>query len=256
MAPDRRTVEPMIIAVAGATGVAGRHVVEVAGARGHRVVLLARSLGIDLTTGHGVDAALTGVDAVVDVTGTATQKAATSEQFFGSITRTLQHAERAAGVGHHVALSIVGIDDIPLGYYAGKLLQEQLVSEGDVAWSIQRATQFHEFAEQALGFVSIGPFSVVPQMASQTIAAVEVAEQLIDLVEAGPSGRVPDLAGPEENHIVDLARRFVRSRGLRRRVISLSLPGAAGRAMRAGALRPHGPGSTGTLTFDEWISRA
>lgn len=243
----------MRIAVAGATGVVGRHVGEVARSRGHEVMELARSQGVDLTTGAGLADRLAGADAVVDTTNVATQKRAAAEAFFGTVSRTLLAAEEAAGVGHHVVLSIVGIDDVPTGYYQGKLEQERVVAAGPVPWSILRATQFHEFAEQALGFARIGPFSLVPRMLSQPVAAVEVAAALVDLVEAGPSGRVPDLAGPERLDIVDLARQVSRARGVGRRVVPVRLPGTAGRAMRSGALTPSGDGPRGRQTFGEWL---
>lgn len=244
----------MLIAVAGATGVVGHHVAEVARSRGHEVVPLARSLGVDLTTGAGLAERLHGVDAVVDVTSVASQKQEEAEAFFGGVTRTLLAGEEAAGVGHHVALSIVGIEKIPSGYYLGKRLQERLVEEGAVGWSILRATQFHEFAEQALGFVRVGPFSLVPRMLSQPVAAVEVAAALVDVVEAGPSGRVPDLAGPERLPMVDLARRVSRSRRLGRRVVGVPLPGAVGRGMRDGSLCPTTDGPRGRITFDAWLA--
>jgi uncharacterized protein YbjT (DUF2867 family) len=243
----------MRIAVGGGTGVVGRHVVEVARERGHEVVVLARSEGVDLTTGVGVADRLADVDAVVDTTSVATQKRAAAEAFFGGVTRTLLAGESEAGVGHHVALSIVGIDDVDTGYYAGKRLQERTLAEGAVPWSVLRATQFHEFAEQALGFVRIGPFSLVPSMLSQPVAAREVAEALVDLVESGPAGRVPDLAGPEKLQMVDLARRVSRARGLGRRVVPVRMPGAAGGAMRTGALTPASDGPRGRITFDQWL---
>ncbi len=246
-------MKDMRIAVAGATGVVGRHVVAVAGERGHEVVPLARSVGVDLTTGAGLEQRLVGVDAVVDVTSVATQDKAASEAFFGDVTRSLVTAERAAGVAHHVVLSIVGIDDVPSGYYAGKLLQERLLAEGDQPWSVLRATQFHEFAEQVLHFVRLGPVSVVPRMTSQPVAAREVAEALVDLVEAGPSGRVPDLAGPEVLPMHRLARRVSRARGLGRRVVAVPVPGKAGRGMRDGSLTPGEAGVRGRTTFDEWL---
>ena len=232
--------------MAGGTGVVGRHVVGVARGRGHDVVVLSRSEGVDLTTGVGLAERLAGIDAVVDVTSIATQKRADAEAFFGSVTRSLQ----AAGAAHVVALSIVGIDEVDTGYYAGKRLQERLLAKGDVPWSVLRATQFHEFAEQALGFVRVGPFSLVPRMTSQTVAAREVAESLVDLAERGPSGRVPDLAGPEVHDLVDLARRVAGGR----RVVPLRVPGAAGRAMRSGGLLPRGDGPRGEITFDAWLA--
>lgn len=240
----------MRIVVAGGTGVVGRHVVEVARERGHDVVVLSRSEGIDLAAGAGLADKLAGGDAVVDTSNRASRKRADSEAFFGAVTRNLLAAEEAAGVRHHVLLSIVGIDDVDTGYYAGKRLQERLVSAGEVPWSILRATQFHEFAEQALGFARVGPFSLVPRMTSQPVAAREVAEHLVTLAAGDPVGRSPDLAGPEVRRMVDLARKVARGR----RVVPVPLPGAAGRAMRAGKLLPTGPGPRGRITFEEWLA--
>ena len=244
----------MRIAVAGGTGTVGRHVVDVAWERGHDVVVLARSEGVDLTTGEGLSRRLAGVDAVVDVSNVATQRRSEAQRFFRAVTTALLAAEAEQGVGHHVVLSIVGVDQVPLGYYAGKRLQEQLVADGPVPWSVLRATQFHEFAEQSLGFVRLGPVSLVPRMLSQPVAAREVAEALVDLAAAGPSGRVPDLAGPERHDVVRLARRFVRARGMRRAVLPLRVPGAAGRAMRSGVLAPQGEGPRGRITFAQWLA--
>lgn len=245
----------MRIAVAGGTGVVGRHVVREAEARGHEVVVLTRATGIDLTRGEGLADSLAGTDAVVDVVSTRTQQKAAARAFFGGITGHLLAAEAIAGVGHHVVLSIVGVDLVPSGYYAGKLLQEELTAAGPVPWSILRATQFHEFAEQALGFATVGPVSLVPRMTTQPIAAVEVAAALVDLVERGPQGRVPDLAGPEKRELVELSRSVNRQRGLGRRVVGVPLPGAWGRGMRSGALTPTGECPRGALTFEEWMRR-
>jgi uncharacterized protein YbjT (DUF2867 family) len=250
-----RDPDAVRIAVAGGTGVVGHHVVEVARERGHEVVVLARSEGVDLTSGTGLAGRLAGVDAVIDTTSIATQRRRSAEAFFGGVTRHLLTAGAAAGVGHHVALSIVGIDDVDTGYYAGKRLQERTLAEGPVPWSVLRATQFHEFAEQALGFVRLGPFSLVPQMLSQPVAAREVAEALVDLVGSGPSGRVPDLAGPERLQMVDLARRVSRAAQAGRRVVPVRLPGAAGRAMRSGALCADGAGPRGRITFETWLAQ-
>ncbi|WP_232676789.1 SDR family oxidoreductase [Nocardioides sp. R-C-SC26] len=247
----------MKIAVAGATGVVGRQVGDVAVERGHEVVPLTRSSGVDLTAGAAVADVLAqrlgGVETVLDLTGTTAQSERGASAFFGAVTQALLAGEQAAGVGHHVALSIVGIDGSASGYYRGKQHQEHLVAAGATPWSVLRATQFHEFAEQLLGFVRIGPVSVVPVMLSQPIAAREVAEALVDLAEGGPVGRAPDLAGPEEVRMDLAARRVARARGMRRRVVRVPLPGAAGKAMRSGALLPKGDGPRGRQTFEEWL---
>lgn len=244
----------MRTAVAGGTGLVGRLVVEAARARGHDIVVLTRSEGVDLTTGAGLADRLDGVDSVIDVTNHASQKRSAAESFFGAVTRSLLREEAAAGVEHHVVLSIVGIDDVDTGYYAGKRLQERLVAESSVPSSVLRATQFHEFSLQALGFATLGPFSFVPRMLSQPVAAREVADALVALAEAGPTGRSPDLAGPDRLQMVDLARRVSQARGLGRRVVPVRLPGRAGAAMRSGALTPSGPGPRGTVTFDAWLA--
>ncbi|MUN62812.1 NAD(P)H-binding protein [Kocuria sediminis] len=242
----------MRIAVAGGTGVVGRHVVEIARGRGHEVVVLARSQGVDLTTGAGLD--LTGVQAVVDVTSIRTTSGRSSTRFFTAVTRHLLAAERAAGVGHHLVLSIVGLDDAPYGYYAGKAAQERLVQAGEVPWTLLRATQFHEFAGQVHERMRLGPVALVPAMRSQPVAAREVAARLVALAEAGPSGRVPDLAGPREERMAELSRRWAAAGGVRGRVLELPVPGGFGRALRDGTLLARPGCQHGEQTFEQWLA--
>lgn len=241
------------IAVAGGTGLLGSHVVEVAGLRGHDVIALSPGTGVDLVTGAGLDGALDGVGAVVDVTSIQTQSARASREFYAAVTGNLLEAEKAAGVGHHVALSIVGVDKAPYGYYAGKFLQERLVTEGGVPWTILRATQFHEFAGQVMKRLKYGPVVIVPRMRSQPVAAREIAGRLIDIVEAGPTGRVPDLGGPREEQVVDMVRALKAATGAKGWILPLPFPGALGRALRDGSLIS-GPGADhGTQTYAEWL---
>ncbi|MEK8071768.1 SDR family oxidoreductase [Rhodococcoides navarretei] len=244
----------MKLAVAGGTGTVGAHVVEVARERGHEVVVLSRSAGVDLVTGTGLSDALSGVDAVVDVASTQTLSAKESTAFFSAVTRNLLTAEGAAGVGHHLALSIVGIDEAPHGYYAGKVKQESLVRAGAVPWTILRATQFHEFAAQIRSQTSFGPLTVIPRMLSQPIAAREVAERLIDLAERSPSGRVADLGGPREERMVEMVRRYALAIGARCSVLEVPIPGAYGRAMRDGTLVTSAGADHGTQTFEDWAA--
>jgi uncharacterized protein YbjT (DUF2867 family) len=245
----------MRIAVAGGTGVVGRHVVDAARGQGHEVVVLSRRSGVDVLAGTGLDAALAGVDAVVDCLNTTAQRAAVAAEFFTSTTRRLGEAGQRAGVRHHVTLSIVGIDDPGLegfGYYAGKRAQEAAVAEGPVPWSVLRATQFHEFAEQMLSRMSVGPVAAVPAMLCQPVAASEVGAALVELATLTPVGRATDVGGPQRESLVSMARRAARARGRRGLVLPLAVPGATGRAMRNGALclregRVAGP------TYDEWL---
>ena len=243
----------MRVAVAGGTGAAGAYVVKALTEKGHEPVVMARSRGIDLLTGKGLAEALAGADAVIDTANVTTTSRRKARAFFETAGRNLLAAEREAGVRHHVTLSIVGMERVRYGYYDGKLLQEQLVRDGGVPWTVLRATQFHEFPGQLLARIP-GPLAVMPQMRSQPVAVREVAEHLVELVAGPPLGMAPEMAGPQVEEMPDLARRLLRARGSSRRVWAPRMPGAAGRAMAEGALLPDGPGPRGTLTFDQWLA--
>ena len=241
----------MKIAVAGGTGVAGRWTVEALRARGHEAVVLARSAGTDLVTGAGLDTALAGTDAVIDATNVASASARSGREFFEATARTLMRTAAAAGVRHIVALSIIGIDRVPFGYYQGKLHQESVLRESPVPVSILRAAQFHEFAVQYLARTT-GPFVIMPRWRTQPVAAREVGAALAGLA-AGEPVAVSELAGPREEIMADMARQVLRARGERRLVVAVRLPGAAGRAMADGGNLPAGPGPRGTQTFAAWL---
>lgn len=244
----------MRIAVAGGTGWTGRLVVDALRARGDEPTVLARSVGVDLTTGAGLDRRLDGVDAVIDVTNVAATRARTSIAFFEAVTSTLLAAEARAGVAHHIALSIVGIDRVDLGYYRGKRRQEELVLGGTVGASVLRATQFHEFAAQMLA--GRGPLVIAPKMLCQPVAVAEVAQRLVELAHSAPVGMAAELAGPEERlRMPDMIKRLARVRGDRRPVLSLGVPGKVGRQLAGGGLLPTGPGPRGTITFDTWLTQ-
>lgn len=239
----------MRIAIAGGTGAVGGHVVRSASEAGHEVVVLSRSSGVDLESGAGLN--LAGVDVVIDVCGTQTTSAKRSRAFFERTTLSLLRAEREAGVVHHIALSIVGAAGAPHGYYAGKALQERLVSSGGVPWTILRATQFFDFAHQVA--TRVGPLVLVPAMRSQPLAAEDVAARLVELAEAGPSGDARDLAGPAERRMVELTRAWWAKAGEQGRVVEFPLPGAFGRALRDGSILPGPSAQLATQTFEEWL---
>ncbi len=245
----------MLIAVAGGTGLMGQLVTEEAGRRGHSVSVLARSTGIDLMTGEGVTAALSGVEAVVDVTNVTTQSAKTSTTFFEGVTRTLLAAESEARIERHVALSIVGVDRAPYAYYAGKRAQELAIEAGAVPWTVLRATQFHEFAGQLHAFAKIGPLHVAPKMRTQPVAAREIAVRLVDLAESPALNGYLEIAGPREESLVDMVRAWARAEGLRGWIPGVPLPGRFGRAQRDGTLLPTAGAEIGTETFAQWLAQ-
>lgn len=241
------------IAIAGGTGALGAQVVEAVLRRDLTPVVVARSRGVDLTTGVGLDEALAGVDAVVDASNVTALRAKPAIAFFEAATSHLLAAGERAGVRHHVAVSIVGCDRVDLGYYFGKRRQEELVRTGPVPWTIVRATQFHEFAGQLLER-SPGPVGLVPKMLSQPVSARALADLLVDIAVGEPVGDAPEVGGPEQHLMPDLARRLVANHGRRMKVVAAPLPGRAGRQIAAGGLLP---GSGATIlpeTYDEWLA--
>jgi uncharacterized protein YbjT (DUF2867 family) len=204
-------------------------------------------------TGAGLDAALRAATSVVDVTSVGTTSGTKSAKFFGTVTRNLLAAEKRAGVTHHVALSIVGAAEINDAYYAGKRVQEDLVTASGSNWSILRATQFHEFAVQLLGSTAVGPFNLVPIGKSQPVAASEVGAALAALAVARPQGLVQDLAGPGVEDLPDMVRRYLAAVGRKRTVIQFALPGRFGKALRTGGVLPGADARLGVQTFEQWL---
>jgi uncharacterized protein YbjT (DUF2867 family) len=243
----------MRVAVAGGTGVVGRHAVENLQKAGHETVVLARSNGVNVASGEGLLEALEGAAVVVDCSNFSTIKASESERFFGAVTRNLLTSGQAAGVRHFVAVSIVGIDRVDFGYYRGKRVQEELLLAADRPSSVLRATQFHEFAGQLLDR-SRGPVAVVPRMRMQPIAAREVGEALAELAVGEPVGMAPELAGPREESLIDLVRQVLKARAQRRLVVPIRLPGAVGKGMTGGGLIPEGEGPRGEQTFADYLA--
>jgi uncharacterized protein YbjT (DUF2867 family) len=241
----------MKIAVAGGTGVAGRFAVEALWDAGHEPVVVARSTGVDLVSGAGLAEALAGVDVVIDASNTAAQRAKVVSEFFEATSRNLLRAATRSGVSHIVALSIVGIDRVPYGYYKGKLRQEDVLRESPVPVSILRAAQFHEFPGQYLQWSS-GRLVVVPKWRAQPVAAREVGDLLARLAVGAP---VPmtELAGPREERMADLLRQVLAARGERRRVLEVRVPGATGRAMATGGGLPGPDVTLGTQRFSDWL---
>ena len=222
------------------------------GATGDTPVVLARSTGVDLSAGDGLAAALVGVDAVVDVSNVVTTRRRTAVAFFGTATAHLLAAEERAGVGHHVALSIVGCDRVPSATTSASAARRSWSSTAGCRAPCCARPQFHEFAQQVLD--RPGPVALVPVMLSQPVAAREVAARLVQLCRQDPLGLAPELAGPQQLRMPDMVRRLVQARGSRRVVVPVRLPGAAGTGMADGGLLPRTDGPRGTQTFEQWLA--
>jgi uncharacterized protein YbjT (DUF2867 family) len=241
------------IAVAGATGHIGALTVSALEGRGHEVVRISRSLGVDCLTGEGLDEALEGVEAAVDVTNIAATDRAEAVAFFGGIARNLLAAEHRAGVRHHVLLSIVGLDRVEgNAHYAGKREQERLVAAGPVPWTIVPATQFHDFAAMVTSWTERDGAATIAPLLVQPIAPSDVADVLAEVVAGEPQGRYPDVAGPEPQDLVDMARRTNDVRGHHVRLIP-SWSGLFDTSMAGNVLLPGDRARIAPTTFDEWL---
>lgn len=243
----------MRIAVAGATGNIGSLTAAALERAGHDVVRVSRSLGVDLSTGEGLDAALAGVDAVVDATNGPARDRAETVAFFQTTTANLLAAEQRAGVRHHVLLSIVGIHRIEgNAHYAGKREQERLVEDGPVPWTIVPVTQFHDFAATVTAWTEKDGVAPIAPLLVQPIAPADVADVLAEVVVDEPQGRHRDVAGPETQDLVDMARRTNESRGRAVRLVP-TWSTALGLDMAGNALLPGEDARIATTTFDEWL---
>lgn len=245
----------MRIAVAGATGNIGARVVASLQGAGHEVVAISRSNGVDLSSGDGIDAALAGVQAVVDAISAPPTDRDTTVDYLGTATRNLLAAEERAGVGHHVLLSIVGIHDIEgNAHYAGKREQERLVETGAVPWTIVPATQFHDFAEMVVSWTEQDGRAQIAPLLVQPIDPDDVAAVLAEIVVGDPRGRYVDVAGPETQDLVDMARRTLAVRG-REVTLVPTWSSIFGVTMAGNALLPGEKARIAPTTFDQWLSR-
>jgi uncharacterized protein YbjT (DUF2867 family) len=244
----------MRIAVAGATGNIGSLTVAALERGGHEAVAISRSLGVDLTTGEGLDAALAGVDAVVDATNGPSTDRDETVAYFGTTTRNLLAAEKRAGVRHHVLLSIAAIGHVEgNAHYFGKREQERLVAEGPVPWTIAPATQFHDFAAMVAGWTEQDGVATIAPLLVQPIAPADVAAILAELSTGEPQGRYPDVAGPETQDLVDMARRTFEARGRTVKLVP-TWSGLFDTSMAGDVLLPGEGARIAPTTFEEWLA--
>jgi uncharacterized protein YbjT (DUF2867 family) len=250
----------MKIAVAGATGRVGTHVVAVAEQRGHEVVRMSRATGVDVITEAGLAAALAGVDCIIDVATQSSPDQDAAIEFFTTATRNLHAAGTAAGVRRMVVVSIIGVDKLSAGYSLGVQAHEREALAGPIPVRIVRAAQFFEFFGDLLSWGRRGDVVYVPEMRIQPVASRAVAEVLVDAAEgdgvstAGDPDSIAEVAGPTEERLLDLARVWV---GREAPGLTVELQDTTGwpdsEANAGGGLLP-GPGAIlAGPTFAEWF---
>src|SRR3954447_1337530 len=247
------------IAVIGATGRVGSPLVEILEQRGHDVVPITRSKGVDVVSGEGLDEALAGTETIIDTaTGPAPdQEAATA--FFTASARNLQRAGAAAGAQRIVVVSIIGIDKFRGGYNAAKVAQEQTLLEGPLPVRIVRAAQFHEFVGPLVGWTIQDGVAHLPEMRTQLVAARVVAEALADAAEEPEvqKGRITEIAGPREERLAEAAAALFASRGDSFEIREGLQPGDPDAAAYAdGAVLPNPGAKLAGPTFEEWLAAA
>ena len=246
----------MKIVVIGGTGLIGSKVVAILSEQGHEAVPASPRLGINTITGEGLADALAGASVVVDVSNAPSFETHAVLEFFQTSTRNLLAAEAAAGVGHHVALSIVGIDRSPDNtYFQAKLAQERLITSGSIPYSIVRATQFFEFIDGIADAATTGNDVHIAPVAFQPMAADDVARAVAGAAVNAPlNGRV-EIAGPERLRFDDVIRRRLRTRNDARQVIADPHAPYFGAVPSEQSLVPLDGAQLGTIRLEDWLDR-
>jgi uncharacterized protein YbjT (DUF2867 family) len=244
------------IAVAGATGRVGRHAVELLEARGHDVVPMSRSSGVDLVTGEGLADALTGVEVVIDAATGSSPDMDEATRFFTATARNLQDAGERAGVTRIVMVSIIGIEHFSGNYNAAKQVHERSLRAGPIPVRVLRAAQFHEFVPQLVEWCTRGDVAFIPRMRTQLVGARTVAQALSSLATGPDATDAPtlEIAGPREETLADAARLLAARRGDELRVeeaLDEDDPDAV--LWANGALLPGPDAVLAGPTFEEWL---
>jgi uncharacterized protein YbjT (DUF2867 family) len=246
----------MKITVIGATGLIGSQVVDLLEGNGHQVVAASRTSGADVLTGEGLADALAGADVLVDVTNSPSFDDEPVMDFFSRSTANLVAAGKAAGVGHYVALSIVGADGLPdSGYLRAKVAQEKAIVDSGLPYTIVRATQFHEFAEMITESLVVGDEVRAPDARIQPIAAAEVAAEVARIAVADPLNGVVNIGGPQKISFADMAKAVIAKQGGTRNVVVDPTATYFGTAVDETSLVTGDGAVIAETTFADWLAK-
>ena len=246
----------MKIVVIGGTGLIGSKLVNKLREGGHEVVAASPSSGVNTLTGEGLAAALKGASVVVDVTNAPSWEDAAVMNFFETSTRNLLAQEAASGVGHHVALSVVGSERmLESGYFRAKIAQEKLIKASSIPYSIVRATQFFEFVKGIADFSTDGDKVRLPPVLIQPMAADEVASALGQVATGAPVNGTVEVGGPEQFRLNELIGLGLAAGKDPRKVIADPAAGYYGIAVKERTLVPESDARLGKVRFENWLAQ-
>ncbi|AMR81541.1 SDR family oxidoreductase [Cupriavidus nantongensis] len=244
----------MKIVVIGGTGLIGSKVVARLAAQGHEVVAASPQTGVNALTGEGLGQALAGAKVVVDVANSPSFADDAVLHFFETSGRNLAAAEKAAGVRHHVALSVVGTDKLAQsGYFRGKIAQEALIRNAGIPYTIVRSTQFLEFLGGIAESGADGDAIRLSSASIQPIASDDVAEAVADQALADPANGIVDIAGPQRFALSELVQRYLEATDDPRKVVVDAGARYFGAELDDGTLVPEGPARLGKTSFEAWL---
>jgi uncharacterized protein YbjT (DUF2867 family) len=247
----------MKIVVIGGSGLIGKKLVNKLRESGQEALAASRSTGVNTVTGEGLAQALAGAQVVVDVANAPDWEDHAVLAFFETSGRNLLAAEALAGVGHHVALSVVGTERLlASGYFRAKMAQEKLIKASPIPYTIVRATQFYEFVGGLAQFATEGQTVRLPPVLMQPMAADDVAAVLADVATAVPLNGTFEIAGPEPLRLDDLMRQFLEATGDARTVITDPQALYYGIPVNDQSLTPGPNPRLGTIRFADWLRRS
>lgn len=247
----------MKVVVIGGTGLIGSKVVKKLGDRGYEAVAASPNSGVNTLTGEGLAEVLQGASVVVDVSNSPSFEDTAVMEFFQTSTRNQLAYEAAAGVGHHVALSVVGSERLPnSGYLRAKVAQEKLIKESSIPYSIVRATQFFEFLKSIADAATEGNTVRVPSVGFQPLAAEDVASTVAKVAIGSPLKGTVAVAGPELFRFDDFVRRGLSARNDPREVIADSHARYFGTELSERSLVPDAGALIGETRFEDWLRGA
>lgn len=246
----------MKIIVIGGSGLIGKKLVKNLRQQGHEVVAASPSSGVNAVTGEGLAQVLAGAQVVVDVANSPSFEDKAVLEFFEKSGRNLLSAEAAAGVRHHVALSVVGTDRLLAGgYFRAKMAQENLIKASPVPYTIVRATQFFEFVDSIAQSATEGQTVRLPPVLMQPIVSDDVAAVMAEVAVEEPLNGTIDLAGPEPIRLDELVRKFLSAKRDARTVTTDARAGYFGIPVNDQSLTPDDHPRLGPTRFEDWLSR-